>query len=139
MVASSNTALSQATILEAGQQLVVAPGEPPPAKPESLDAPTLSALGGCLVDFHEVSLQADRKEMHQREAETISESDAATADLPVVALADSPSGETPGDVGDSPVGPEVYPPTSVNPLPDLSDDGPQEPCPGGFPCEGGDF
>jgi hypothetical protein len=138
MVASANTALSQATILDAGQQLVVAPGEPPPVKPVNLDAPKLSALGGCLVDFHEVSLQADRREMHQREAETISESDATTADLPVVALSDPPSTETPGDVGDPPVGPDVYPPTSVNPV-DPSDDGPLDPCPGGFPCEGGDF
>ncbi len=119
MVASSNTALSQATLIEGGQQIVVNPGEPPPVQPQRLDAPALSALGGCLVDFHDASLQADRKEMLQREAEAISEADAITADLPVVALLEPTSGptpETPGsELGDPTGGAEPYEPTQVNP------------------------
>lgn len=132
MVASSNPALSQATILEGGQQLVVTPGEPPPVKPQRLDAPRLSALGGCLVDFHEASLQADRKEMLQREAETISEADAITADLPVVAFVEPPSEppSEPGDFDDPPYDPQDLPETAVGDPGPPSDEGPLDPCDG---------
>jgi ferric-dicitrate binding protein FerR (iron transport regulator) len=136
MVASSNPALSQATILEGGEQLVVSPGEPPPVAPKRLDATALSELGGCLVDFHDASLQADRKEMLRREAEMISEADAMTADLPVVGLVEPPADQAPDDPGeiDDPTGgPDVYPPTSVNPLVGPPDDGYPEPCQDGFP------
>jgi FecR protein len=134
MVASSNTALSQATVIEGGQQLVVKPGEPPPTKPERLDAKQMAALGGCLVDFHSASLQSDRKEMLGSELDAISQQDALTADLPEVALVEpggaegwpGPGSTAPG-VPDMP-GPEFpdpttppgynvdppYPPTSVN-------------------------
>ena len=100
MVASSNPALSQATVLEGGQQLVVKPGEPPPVKPQPLDATRLAALGGCLVDFHAASLQADRKDMLSSATDALSESDALTADLPEVALVD-PSGGYSGPPGRS--------------------------------------
>ena len=136
MVASSNPALSQATVLEGGEQLVVSPGEPPPVAPKRLDATALSELGGCLVDFHDASLQADRKEMLRREAEMISEADAMTADLPVVGLVEPPADQTPdspGELGDPTGGPDVYPPTSVNPLAGPPDDGYPEPCQDGFP------
>jgi len=134
MVASSNPALSQATIIDGGQQLVVNPGEPPPVKPTRLEPTQLAALGGCLVDFHSASLQADRKEMLKSETDAISEADALTADLPEIALVEPGAGTPPGipgspgipdspgpDLGDpiAPPGSESgefpYPPTSVNP------------------------
>lgn len=113
MVASSNPALSRSTILEGGQQLVVKPGEPPPAKPERLDATRLAALGGCLVDFHALSLQSDRKDMLNGAADAISEADALTADLPEVALVDPNAFPPPGGPG-TPGGPDF-------PGPDLGD------------------
>jgi hypothetical protein len=119
MVASSNTALSQATVIEAGQQLVVKPGEPPPAKPERLQPAQLAALGGCLVDFHALSLQADRNNMLNSAADSISEQDAATADLPEVALVDPNAFPSPGDPG-TPGGPG-YPGGPDLPGPDLGD------------------
>jgi ferric-dicitrate binding protein FerR (iron transport regulator) len=145
MVASSNTALSQATVIEGGQQLVVQPGEPPPAKPQRLEPTELAALGGCLVDFHDASLQTDRKEMLQRATDSIAETDADTADLPEVALVEPGAGSPPpgdpgSETGDPTGGAEVYPPTSVNPnlpiIPEPGDDnGFPEECPGGFPGE----
>ena len=99
MVASSNPALSRTTVLEGGQQLVVKPGEPPPAKPERLDPKQLAALGGCLVDFHSASLQNDRKDMLNSATDSISESDALTADLPEVALVDPNAFPPPGGPG----------------------------------------
>jgi ferric-dicitrate binding protein FerR (iron transport regulator) len=164
MVASSNTAISQATVIEGGQQLVVNPGEPPPVKPQRLEATQMAALGGCLVDFHSASLQADRKEMLAKEIDSISEADATTADLPEVALVEPGTGgggwPPPGGPGtpDFP-GPELgepsggnddpqlpYPATEVNPaveelMSEMIDEGPDtggdfpEDCPGGFPGE----
>jgi hypothetical protein len=155
MVASSNSALSQATVIEGGQQLVVKPGEPPPARPERLDANRMAALGGCLVDFHAASLQSDRKEMLGSALDAISEQDALTADLPEVALVEpgagggwpNPGSTAPG-VPDMP-GPEFpdpntppgynvdppYPPTSVNPevqdlVQEIIDGGGECPIPG---------
>src|SRR5262245_15269015 len=164
MVASSNSALSRTTVIEGGQQLVVKPGEPPPAKPERLDAKQMAALGGCLVDFHDASLQSDRKEMLGSALDAISEQDALAADLPEVALVEpgagggwpNPGSTAPG-VPDMP-GPEFpdpntppgynvdppYPPTSVNPevkeLVDQILDGEPPPPPDDFPggeCPGG--
>ena len=155
MVASSNTSLSQATVIEGGEQLVVKPGEPPPVKPVHLEAAKLAALGGCLVDFHDASLQADRKEMLQHEIDAISEADALTADLPEVALVEPGAGGTwpgPGNSGlpgvpDSP-GPDAgeavggnddpelpYTPTQVNPevqeqVTEILDDSGECPIPG---------
>ncbi len=106
MVASSNTALSQATVLEGGQQLVVKPGEPPPAKPERLEPTQLAALGGCLVDFHALSLQSDRKDVLNSATDAISEADALTADLPEVALVAPGAWPGPGSPG-TPGGPDV--------------------------------
>jgi hypothetical protein len=160
MVASADTSISQATILEAGQQLVVKPGEPPPVKPQMVDATRLAALGGCLVDFHSASLQADRKEMLAAQADEIAEADSLTADLPEVALVD-PTGPTPGGPGSpSDPGPGLgeptgdnddpqlpNPPTVVNPevtelINEIINEGPDgggddfpEDCPGGFPGE----
>jgi len=149
MVASSNTGLSQATVIEAGQRLVVHPGEPPPVKPERLTATQLATLTGCLVDFHDASLQVDRKEMLQRAADSIAEADADTADLPEVALVDPGAGSPPG--GPEIPGPELgepsgtdnpppYTPTQVNPdveelvLEILDDDDfPGGECPPGIP------
>lgn len=125
MVASSNTALSQATVLEGGQQLVVKPGEPPPAKPEVVDATQLAALGGCLVDFHALSLQNDRKDMLNSATDAISEADALTADLPEVALVDPNAFPTPGGPG-TPGGPDI-------PGPDLGDPIAPPGTPGGDP------
>jgi len=148
MVASSNTSLSQATLIEGGQQLVVSPGEPPPVKPERLEATKFAALGGCLVDFHAASLQADRKEMLQRETDTISEDDALAAELPEVALVEpgaGPGAGSPGspgsESGDPTGGNQVYTPTEVNPAVQdqiseiLDDDGFPDDCPGGIPGE----
>jgi hypothetical protein len=166
MVASSNTALSRTTVLEGGQQLVVKPGQPPPVKPERLDPKQLAALGGCLVDFHALSLQSDRRDMLNSATDSISEADALTAQLPEVALVDPnafppPGGPgTPGgpdfpgpDLGDiidppggnagEPVGDSPYSPTSpgVNPpleeqISELVDDEPGPPDDGGFPGGG---
>jgi hypothetical protein len=119
MVASSNSALSQATVLEGGQQLVVKPGEPPPAKPERLEPTQLAALGGCLVDFHALSLQNDRKDMLNSVTDAISEADALTADLPEVALVDPNAFPSPGDPG-TPGGPG-FPGGPDLPGPDLGD------------------
>ncbi|HEY8156417.1 MAG TPA: FecR domain-containing protein [Myxococcota bacterium] len=168
MVASSDPAISQATILEPGQQLVVKPGEPPPVKAQRIDATRLAALGGCLVDFHSASLQADRKEMLATQTDAISEADALTADLPEVALVDPSGGaggwpppggpgtpDFPGpDLGETPGGNQdpPYNPTEVDPAVEEliseiieggkdtgGEDFPEE-CPGGIPCEqGGPF
>jgi hypothetical protein len=163
MVASSNAALTQSTVIEAGQQLVVKPGEPPPAKAQRLDANQLAALGGCLVDFHALSLQSDRKAMLGTALDAISEQDALTADLPEVALAEPGAGGGWPNTDDpyapgapDPPGPDFpdpttppgynvdppYPPTEVNPdLQELvseildEDDFPGGECPGGFPGE----
>ena len=155
MVASSNTALSQATVIEGGQQLVVKPGEPPPVNPQRLEATEIAALGGCLVDFHDASLQADRKEMLKSATDSIAEADADTADLPEVALVEPGAGSPPpGGLGGPDVpGPELgdpsgsgdpppYTPSQVNPTVEAlvdelipGQDDYEEECPGGFPGE----
>lgn len=59
LVESSDPSVKGATTIEAGQQVVIEPGQaPPPA--QRLDPKALSGLGGCLIDFHSVSLSADR-------------------------------------------------------------------------------
>jgi hypothetical protein len=119
MVASSDPAISQATVINGGQQLVIQPGEPPPAVPERLDTKQLSDLGGCLVDFHAASLESDRKAMQDKAAEEIAESDAAVVELPEIALAEPPTDQGaggPGDPGSDPTGGnDVYNPTQSDP------------------------
>ncbi|HXV36012.1 MAG TPA: FecR domain-containing protein [Myxococcota bacterium] len=89
------------TVLEAGEQLTVRRGEPPPAQPRRLDPRELSELGGCLVDFHSAAADRDSREHGARLLERLAASDAANApELPRAADPDSAGGappETPGD------------------------------------------
>ncbi len=71
------------TLLAAGEQVTVEPGEPPPATPRRLDPAEISALGGCLVDFHLAAADRHSRESGARAAERLSAVDAAdTAKLP---------------------------------------------------------
>jgi hypothetical protein len=115
MVASSDPGLSQSTILNGGQQLVIKPGEPPPAAPERLETKQLAELGGCLVDFHAASLESDRKAMQDKAAEDAAEADASVVELPPIALGEStpgPDTEGPGEPGEAPS--DVFNPTQAN-------------------------
>lgn len=62
-VQSADGALDGATILEAGEQLVVEAGSPPPAKPRRLAPRQLAGLELCVADLRELSLMPRRGEL----------------------------------------------------------------------------
>jgi hypothetical protein len=58
-VESSNPAVRGSTTIDAGQQIVVQPGQAPPPRGRTWDRAS-SPVGGCLIDFHGVSVSLDR-------------------------------------------------------------------------------
>jgi hypothetical protein len=135
MVGSSDPAVKGQTLVDGGQQLVIEPGEAPPPRAERLDPGALADLGGCLVDFHQLSLEADREKALQKAAEELTGGDAETAVLPQVAVAGDGTPSPPDDTG-PPLDP-TDPPFESTDNPEVetgppSDDFP-EPCPGGIP------
>jgi hypothetical protein len=88
MVASSTVGVSGATTLAKGESVVIEPGQPPRRK-QRLDSTTMSALGGCLVDFHDVTLGYDRgASLDQKVEQAIQDAiaDVASADVAAAAV-----------------------------------------------------
>lgn len=101
-VRSDEPAVRGTTVLKAGEQVSVEPGGAPPAEPKRLDLAEISALGGCLVNFHTAAADRDGRVGGERAAGRLTAFDAANAgSLPDSAApserpGDSPRGE-PGD------------------------------------------
>jgi len=58
-VRSRNPDVRGTTVIDTSEQIVVAPGEAPPAHPRRLERSQVAALGGCLVDFHSAAIGRD--------------------------------------------------------------------------------
>jgi hypothetical protein len=96
LIESADPSVSGSTTIDGGQQVVMAPGEAPPQQPSSISQQVMSSLGGCLIDFHEVSLRGDRAtQMNQKVDEIVNEdvADAATADVAAAAGATGGQGQ----------------------------------------------
>ncbi len=89
------------TVLTAGEQVTVEPGEAPPMTPTRLDAREISELGGCLVNFHSAAADRDSRDRGDRLTDQLAASDAANAaSLPAATDSDRPAGsplDAPGD------------------------------------------
>jgi hypothetical protein len=137
LVEPSDRSIPGSTTIDAGQQLVIAPGEPPPSQPTQVSPRMLASQGGCLIDFHAAALFSDRAARENQKVEEVVTED-IVEELPAVAAGpDQPSGafETAvnnlqSDIND----PNTDPPNNVVDNPNLLDLGPTEqPYPGGDP------
>jgi len=96
-VRSDEPAVRGTTVLKAGEQITVEPGDAPPAEPKHLDPEQISALGGCLVNFHTAAADRDSRDSGERVTGRLAAFDAANAgSLPGAAPSDRP-GESPRD------------------------------------------
>jgi ferric-dicitrate binding protein FerR (iron transport regulator) len=100
-VRSDQPSVVGTTVLTAGEQVRVEPGEAPPARPRRLDAEQISELGGCLVDFHSAAADRDSRVSGERVTDRLTAFDAANAgSLAGTAPSDRPGGsprEQPAD------------------------------------------
>ncbi len=89
------------TVLAAGDQVTVRPGEAPPATPKRLDPQEVSELGGCLVDFHVAAADRDSRESGERAMDRLAVVDAVNAgSLPLPPPPDRPRGSSGDGLGD---------------------------------------
>jgi hypothetical protein len=155
MVESSDTAVPGKTMIDAGQQIVIRPGEAPPQQPTAMRPEALKAMGGCLIDFHGAALNHDRGQAANDKVDEVVEQDVAEAELPQVAqaaaenaLIDTQLGDTQDDLTDNNVDPPnnvVDNITQAGGDPSAPPGVPQEPdppggeCPPGLPGEGCGF
>jgi hypothetical protein len=106
-VTSAEPGVKGSVRLRAGERVSLRPGEPPPARPERLASRDLSRLGGCLVDFESVALDAARAASQAGTTVRVEGVDVTVADsLPAVGLSDGgedPRVETPGEPIDGPL------------------------------------
>jgi len=107
-VRSDEPTVRGTTVLTAGEQVTVEPGEAPPAQPKRLDPQEISELGGCLVDFHLAAAGRDSHESGERVTDRLTAVDAAAnAGLPAGAAAfDRPGGPPTDEPGDPLTGQE---------------------------------
>jgi hypothetical protein len=100
-VRSDEPGVRGTTVLTAGDQVTVQPGEAPPVAPKRLDPQEVSELGGCLVDFHVAAADRDSREGGERAMDRLTVVDAVKAgSLPLAPPPDRPrgsAGDGPGD------------------------------------------
>jgi len=95
-----------ATVLKAGEQIVVEPGAAPPATPRRLDPQEISELGGCQINFHTAAADQDSQEMADRAMDRLTAFDAAHAGaLPAPPPSEQPDGAPRDDPAGSLAGP----------------------------------
>ncbi len=91
------------TKLAGGQQIVMQPGEaPPPAK--MLNKQAIARLGGCLVDFHSLSLDLDLRVHRGGKIDAVVKEEISTVSLAAVAAETTPD-----------TVPQVDPPVDTDP------------------------
>jgi len=106
-VRSDEPAVRGTTVLTAGEQVTVEPGDAPPAEPKRLDPEEVSALGGCLVNFHTAAADRDSRDSGERVAVRLTAFDAANAgSLPRAAPSDRSGGSPRDEPGDPLTGQE---------------------------------
>jgi len=79
-VRSDEPSVPGTTILSAGEQIRVEPGEAPPARPRRLDPEQISELGGCLADLHKAAADRDSRASRERATDRLTAIDAAHAE-----------------------------------------------------------
>jgi len=85
LIESAEPGVTGQTTIDGGQQLVIQPGQAPPARPQQLSERVIGNLGGCLLDFRATALRADRATANAAEIEATVAEDIAVASLPQVA------------------------------------------------------
>jgi hypothetical protein len=106
-VRSDEPAVRGTTVLTAGEQVTVEPGDAPPAEPRRLDPEEVSALGGCFVNFHTAAADRDSRDSGERVTGRLTAFDAANAgSLPGAAPSDRPDGSPRDEPGDPLTGQE---------------------------------
>jgi hypothetical protein len=90
------------------EQLTVVPGEQAREKMK-VDEQDLAALGGCLVNFHDLAAQIDRTSQEKKSAARVAAVDVAAVDLPPVSLDVAPEIETDTDTGTDDIEVELDP------------------------------
>ena len=96
-VRSDESAVRGTTVLTAGEQVTVEPGDAPPADPKRLDPEEVSALGGCLVNFHTAAADRDSRDSGERVTGRLTAFDAANAGSLSGASSSDRPGESPRD------------------------------------------
>jgi len=84
LVQSNDPNVKGSTKIEPNEQLVIRPGEPPPARPTTISQRAMSGLGGCLIDFHAAALSNDRGNAADDRLNEVVDQDVADAILPAV-------------------------------------------------------
>jgi len=79
-VRSDEPSVLGTTVLTAGEQIHVEPGEAPPARPRRLDPEQISELDGCLADFHKAAADRDSRASRERATDRLTSIDAANAE-----------------------------------------------------------
>ncbi len=129
---------AKGTIVGPQEQLTLDKGGPLPTAPAHLTREALSNLGGCLVDFHAVAVNADRAASEEKAAERIAIADAEAVDVEAVGAAENAESLEPVDDPYAP--PEVLEPTDTIDVEKLlMEDNELPGCGGGLPQEGCDF
>jgi hypothetical protein len=90
------------------EQLTVVPGEQA-RKKTTVDEQDLAALGGCLVNFHDLAAQIDRASQEKKSAARVAAVDVAAVDLPPVSLDVAPAIETETETGTDDIEVELDP------------------------------
>ncbi|MBW1686291.1 MAG: FecR domain-containing protein [Deltaproteobacteria bacterium] len=108
LVESSDKSVPGSTTIDGGQQLVMAPGEPPAQQPTQVSPRRMASLGGCLIDFHAAALGEDRAASENRTIEEAVSEDIVDGDLPGVA---ADAGQS-AMILENPVDPLTDPPIS---------------------------
>jgi hypothetical protein len=117
LVTSNESSIPGSTRMGPGEQLVIAPGKPPPPQAEKLSQRELEGRGrgGCLVDFHDLALGLDRDAHEKRMIREMSNADIPDGDLPGVGA----GGEGPGEGFEPPNDPDPEPPFEPTQLLDI--------------------
>lgn len=88
LVQSNDPTVKGETTIEAGEQVVIHPGEAPQKQPTRLTAQAVGGLGGCLIDFHAASLAADRGSAESKKVAAVVSEDIPDGLPPVEAAAE---------------------------------------------------
>ncbi|NRA97909.1 MAG: FecR domain-containing protein, partial [Planctomycetes bacterium] len=87
LVKSADRTVKGQTTIEGGEQIVIRPGEAPPAQPKKVSRQKMAKLGGCMLNFHDVALRRDRTAANDAQLEATVADDIAVATLPQVSEA----------------------------------------------------
>jgi hypothetical protein len=91
LVKHSDPSIPGSVTIDGGEQVVMAPGQATPLRGTRVSPRMMASKGGCLIDFHQVALGADRTTQENQKVEEVVSEDIVD-ELPPVAAAPEPPG-----------------------------------------------